>query len=104
MMKIRDGELYKEDGYKDFKSFIAGELKVGKTSVYNAIDLVDYFGVQSTGLAPYKLLPALPLLKADDEIISKADKKEVYFDNFITGCYKVRNENQRLSPEDAAHL
>lgn len=77
---IRDQELYKEDGYKNFKQFIDGELNIGKSQVYNAIDLVTYFGVQaikSNPVSPSLLIPALPLLKADEEKLTKDDKKEV---------------------------
>ena len=80
LAKIRDKELYKEDGYSNFKQFIDAELSIGKSHVYNAIDLVTYFGVQSIGnqqLNPSTLIQALPLLKANDEVLSKADKKEV---------------------------
>lgn len=80
LAKIRDEELYKEDGYSNFKQFIDAELSIGKSHVYNAIDLVTYFGVQSIGtqqLNPSTLIQALPLLKANDEVLSKADKKEV---------------------------
>ena len=81
LVVIRDGELYKEDGYKSFSDFIAGEIKVSRSTVYNYIDLVGAFGVQTFGHDnspdPSKLIPALPLLKASDEQISKADKKDL---------------------------
>jgi hypothetical protein len=79
LSKIREGNLYKADGYKDFKSFIQGEVKISRSTAYNYIDLIDCFGVQTFVQedAPdaSKLIPALPLMKADDEKISKADKK-----------------------------
>lgn len=47
LKKIRDNELYKKDGYDDFKSFIENELEVGRTSVYNYISILEVFGVQT---------------------------------------------------------
>lgn len=66
LKKIRDNELYKEDGYSDFKSFIDSELPIKRATAYNYIDLVTVFGVQTFGHVqePSKLIPALPLLRS----------------------------------------
>jgi hypothetical protein len=66
LKKIRDNELYKEDNYSDFKSFIDKELSINRTTAYNYIDLVTIFGVQTFEHVsePSKLISALPLLKS----------------------------------------
>jgi hypothetical protein len=66
LKKIRDNELYKEDNYSDFKSFIDKELSINRTTAYNYIDLVTIFGVQTFEhvTEPSKLISALPLLKS----------------------------------------
>lgn len=66
LKKIRDNELYKEDNYPDFKSFIDKELSINRTTAYNYIDLVTVFGVQTFEhvTEPSKLISALPLLKS----------------------------------------
>jgi len=82
LKKIRDNELHKEGGYPDFKRFIDSELKINKITVYNYIDLVTYFGVQTFELVPEpsRLIPALPLLKsamANFDIPSAQIKKDI---------------------------
>lgn len=42
---IRDNELYKEDGYTDFKSFLENELNITRTMVYNYIKVLEVYGV-----------------------------------------------------------
>lgn len=42
---IRDKELYKEDGYNDFKSFLENELSITRTMVYNYIKVLEVYGV-----------------------------------------------------------
>lgn len=42
---IRDKELYKQDGYEDFKSFIENELDLARRMVYNYIKVLEVFGV-----------------------------------------------------------
>jgi len=73
LMKIRDNELYIEDGYKDFKTFVETEVKISRSTAYNYIDLVSVFGVQTFGHAnapdPSKLIPLLPILRAKREDI-----------------------------------
>jgi len=73
LMKIRDNELYRIDGYDDFKTFVTEEVKIARSTAYNYIDLVSVFGVQTFGRAnapdPSKLIPLLPLLKSKNENI-----------------------------------
>jgi len=66
LKKIRDEELYREDKYSNFKSFVDCELSINRTTAYNYIDLVTYFDVQTFEHVsePSKLIPALPLLKS----------------------------------------
>ncbi len=81
---IRDRELYKEDGYKDFKEFIEVEINVTRQTVYKYIDIYSFFsdGValvrhDSEKLDYSKLLPYIPLLKANEDKISKEKKEEI---------------------------
>jgi len=66
LKKIRDHELYREDNYSNFKSFVDCELSINRATAYNYIDLVTVFGVQTFGQVtePSKLIPALPLLRS----------------------------------------
>lgn len=84
LLIIRDKELYKEDGYKDFQSFIDNELELAKRSVYNYIDLISLFGsdvfIKDKELAPSKLIPAIPLLKAEQEDIPKNEIKDQFIE------------------------
>lgn len=70
---IRDKELYREDGYKDFISFIESELSLSKSTVYNYIDIIENFSeskrldsnLEKLGNNRSKLVPFIPLLKSD---------------------------------------
>lgn len=42
---IRDKELYREDGYEDFKSFIESELDLTRMMIYNYIRVLEVYGV-----------------------------------------------------------
>ena len=72
---IRDKKLYQADGYPDFKSFIEEEIPLSRSTIYNYIDIVTYFGVQPIGhgsqIEYTKLLPLIPLLKKNDAKIPK---------------------------------
>ena len=67
LMEIHDHQLYREDGYSDFRSFVELELPVSRSTVYNYIDIVRYFGLQAISededLEYSKLLPVIPLLR-----------------------------------------
>ncbi|MFW5890937.1 MAG: hypothetical protein ACOCUI_01835, partial [bacterium] len=82
LIKIRDGELYRNDGYKDFSSFIKAELNIAKRTVYDYINIIEEFGVRLVAMdreVEYsKLLPIIPLLKSKNKKIPKKDLKEKY--------------------------
>ncbi len=98
LLKIRDEELYREDGYPDFKSFLDGEICLSRSTVYNYIDIVTYFGVQPVGqesdVEYSKLLPLLPLLKSDNPAIPKEELKAVFV---AEARVKGREELKRLA-------
>lgn len=101
LLKIRDGELYKIDGYPDFKSFIEGELKVAKRTVYDYIDIISCFGVRLTALEENieysKLSPVIPLLKADNPDIPKEDLKSKFLKEIkIKSQRELRAEAKEL--------
>lgn len=71
---IRDSELYKIDGYEDFRAFVEGELDVARSTVYNYISIVELFGVQHVGhVKTSNLFIALPVIRNHPE------KKEEIF-------------------------
>lgn len=82
---IRDRELFKEDGYLDFKSFIESELSITKKSVYNYIDIVEQFieckrlhskeEMNKLSHNKSKLIAYMPLLKSDK--LSDKDKDKL---------------------------
>lgn len=82
LLIIRDKQLYINDGYTDFKSFIIKEMKIAKGTAYNYIDLITLFGVQTFGLDdkinPSKLIPVIPLLKSNDSKIPKEFIKDKF--------------------------
>jgi len=101
LLKIRDNKLYLIDGYPDFKSFIDGEVNIRRTMAYNYIDILSFFGVQAleheNNLEYSKLIPVIPLLKANDNNIPKEEIK----DRFIK---KAKNESFRTLTEEAREL
>lgn len=52
---IRDNELYKKDGYSNFKNFIDNELDLAKRMVYNYIFVFEVFGVHPGALINQKI-------------------------------------------------
>jgi len=89
LIKIRDKQLYKlekddlgAEKYADFKTFIENELNVSRSTVYNYIDIVNFFGVQPVGhdttFEYTKLLPIIPLLRSDDQNLPKDEIKQHY--------------------------
>jgi len=101
LLKIKEKELYKEDGYPDFKSFIEGELTIAKTTVYCYMDIYNFFGVQTSELEEKidysKLFPVIPLLKSKNENIPKDEIKK----EFIK---KMKIESAREIKEEAREL
>ncbi|QEN06426.1 hypothetical protein EW093_17105 (plasmid) [Thiospirochaeta perfilievii] len=96
LKSIRDNELYKEDGYLDFKSFIDSELKISKKSVYNYIDIVEQVitpknlisqeDIEKLSSNQSKIRAFMPLFKSDkmdsdakdslrDEVFNNLDRK-----------------------------
>jgi len=79
LIVIRDDRLYTRDGYRTFKDFIEYEVPLSRSTVYNYIDIVTFFGVQPVGQTVRfeysKLLPVLPILKANDDRIPKEQIK-----------------------------
>lgn len=80
LLKIRDDELYKKDGYLDFIDFIRNELSIAKRTVYDYINLLECFGVRTFALDANiqytKLLPVIPLLKSENIEIPKSEIKK----------------------------
>lgn len=85
LLKIRDNALYREDGYPDFKSFVEMELNISRSTVYNYIDIVNFFGVQPVGhddkVEYTKLLPAISILRSDKKGIPKDDIKKKFLED-----------------------
>ncbi len=97
LKKIKDGELYKKDGYNDFKTFIEKELPIKRRTAYNYIDLINFFGVQTfahdKNLQSSKLLYAIPLLKSEIEEYKKNDIKEKFLnDSKIMSARDLKKE------------
>ena len=88
LITIRDSKLYTKDGYATFRDFIEREIPLSRSTVYNYIDIVTYFGVQPVGqtfdIEYSKLLLALPLLKADNEKIPKEAIKQRFLEGAET--------------------
>lgn len=101
LLKIRDNAFYKIDGYADFKSFIAGEIKIARSTAYYYIDLITFFGVQTFGHEgspdPSKLISVLPLLKSNNEDIPKEKLKK----HFIK---ETKNKSAREIQEETKQL
>ena len=66
---------------------------MSRSTVYNYIDIVTFFGVQLVGqtadIEYSKLLPLLPLLKADNDRIPKEEIKKRFLQRAET---KTKNE------------
>lgn len=90
LKKIRDEQLYKEDGYTDFKSFIESEIDVARATVYRYIDVYDFFGVSPVrqGIPYSRLFPVIPLLKADKEKVPVDEIKNDFLE-------KAKNHSRR---------
>ncbi|MBP7553030.1 MAG: hypothetical protein KA885_06355 [Spirochaetes bacterium] len=101
LLKIRDNELYKIDGYSDFRSFIENELSISRSTVYNYIDIVTIFGVQPVGhdenIEYAKLLPIIPILKAHENNIPKDEIKERFL-------YEIRSKSKNEIIDEANRL
>lgn len=82
LLAIRDRQLYRQDGYDDFKSFVEAELPVSRSTAYNYMDIVRYFGIRQIeevdDFEYSKLLPVIPLLKEPDDRIPKRKLKQYF--------------------------
>lgn len=74
---IRDNQLYKEDGYSDFKSFIENEIKIERSTAYKYINVIEVFGVEPVqhDIEYSKIGVSVGLLK--DKNINEEDRKEI---------------------------
>ncbi len=104
LLKIRDTALYKIDGYENFKSFIEGEIKIARSTAYNYIDLITFFGVQTFGHEgspdPSKLISVLPLLRSNNEGIPKEKLKKHFINETKNKTAKeIQEETKQLKIE-----
>lgn len=76
LKKIRDEELYKQDGYFDFKAFVENELEITRQTIYKYISIVELFDVAHVRheIKTSNLFIALPIIKGFP------DKKYEIFD------------------------
>jgi len=104
---IHEKQLYlkdlNEDGtvkYKDFKSWVEGELSISRQTVYKYMDLYKYFGhIESLEVSNSysKLIPLLPLLKSDNKEIPKRKIIVKYCDEIeIKSARKISDEALEL--------
>lgn len=101
LIKIRDNEYYKLDGYSDFKSFVIKEIKISQSTAYNYMDLITFFGVQALGLQgktdPSKLISVLPLLKSNNEDIPKEKLKKHFIKESQNKSFReIQDETKQL--------
>jgi len=75
LKKIRDGHLYTEDGYSDFKAFVENEIKINKSTAYKYINVIEVFGVEALQLEYSKISLGVGLLR--DRHIPEGKKEEI---------------------------
>lgn len=104
LIKIRNDKLYEKDGYTNFKDFIENELNVSKATVYKYMDIISSFGVSLARLdSDYenveytKLMPIIPLLKANNDDIPKEEIKNQFLNN-------IKEKSRRELREEATRL
>jgi len=101
LQSIKLFELYKKDGYPDFKAFIDHELNVSKSTVYRYIDILSFFGVAALQLQEIdysKLIPVLPVLK---KALINEKEREAIKNDYLK---KAKNESFRDITKDAKEL
>jgi len=100
LVRIRDGELYKQDGYNTFKDFIENELHITKRTVYDYIDIVSQFGPQleslDNNIEYSKLSPIIPLLKAKNNEIPKEEIRNKFIEEVKIKSQKELREEAKL--------
>lgn len=102
---IRDKELYKEDGYFDFKAFVENELDITRRTVYRHISLLEVFGVTTLsheGVKTSNLLLLIPFIehypKEKDNLIKLSNEmsnrklKEFLVKNYPLKTLSLREE------------
>jgi hypothetical protein len=104
LIKIKDEQLYKNDGYNNFKEFIENELNVTKATVYKYMDIISSFGVSLARLGldndsvEYtKLIPIIPLLKSKNDDIPKEEIKDKFLKN-------IKEKSRKELREEAIQL
>ena len=98
LKKIRDKNLYVEDGYNDFKEFIETELNVSRRTAYNYIELIECFGVQALAhdnIDTSKLIPTLPILNSDNKAIPKEELKYKFIEDSKNKTFRELQEETR---------
>jgi DNA-binding transcriptional ArsR family regulator len=75
---IRDQQLYTQDDYDTFRSFIEGELNLSHTTIYRHLDIFAFFGEhlikegEKGGTVYAKLALAVPLLRKEKDDKNRA--------------------------------
>jgi hypothetical protein len=101
LKKIRDEELYREDKYTDFKSFVESELDIARSTAYNYIDLVSVFGArtfENSKIDPSKLISAIPLLRMNGVPVDSI-KKEIISDARNLSAREISEKVKLLKEE-----
>lgn len=106
---IRDQELYKEDHYSDFKSFVDGELDIARSTVYNYISLVEIFNLENTrDIKTSNLFIALPFIRNNPdkkEEIYKASQRLGRKDFLVyLNSYKIEDKENESEEEENIHF
>lgn len=101
LKKIRDNELYRQDGYDDFKTFVSEVIKIARSTAYNYIDLISVFGVQTFGHDnapdPSKLIPLLPIFKTNRDDIPEEKLKNRFIEEAKTKSARdIQEEAKKL--------
>ncbi len=102
---IKDNELYKHDGYRNFKEFIENEMNISRATVYKYLDIFTYFidvsparhEFLSKDIEYTKLVPAIPLLKARSSDIPKEEIRNEFIEYLSKD--KPRNEIRNRAEE-----
>jgi hypothetical protein len=100
VIAIRDNKYYEKDGYKGILEFIDNELPVVRQTVNNYINIIENFDVQALGhdnIEYSKLIPFLPLLKAENTDIPKESLKlQIINDSKNKSFREIVNEAKEL--------
>lgn len=98
LKKIKDGQLYKKDGYSDFKAFVEKEMPISRQTAYKYIDIITYFDValeRQRELDYTKLVPVLPLLKSTNQDIPKEELKTKFINEISLKTKKELEEEAK---------